>query len=327
MLDSYRNVVVTGGAGFIGRHLVAALVTLGKDVVVLDNLSTSLDAAVPAGARLVRADVRSPQGLQAAMDGADLVFHVAANASGTRSIEDPRFDFETNVVGTFNVMEAAVQAGVRRVVYTSSASVYGIPKSYPMVETDLPEPFMPYGSSKLTGELLARAWLHARGLPVVSIRPLGVYGEGENPKLALVEVSRYLRWHLSHEPIQVIGDLDGKTRDFVHVSDVVQAQLLLAESGTPGEAYNVASGEEVSMRQLVQLIEEATGYPAEVDNITAITDDTYRLVSDYSKLRALGYAPRVRLADGVAALAAHLGENPELPSGSTIFTLGQQAER
>ncbi len=93
-----------------------------------------------------------------------------------------------------------------------------------------------------------------------------------------------------------------------------RAQLLLAESGTPGEVYNVASGEEVSMRQLVQVIEEATGYPADVDNITAITDDTYRLVSDFSKLRALGYVPQVHLADGIAQLAEHLGQNPELPS-------------
>ena len=113
----------------------------------------------------------------------------------------------------------------------------------------------------------------------------------------------------------------------MHVSDIVQGQLLLAQSGTPGEVYNVASGEEVSMRQLVQVIEEATGYAAEVDNITAITDDTYRLVSDFSKLRALGYVPQVHLADGISQLAEHLGQNPELPAGSTIFTLGQQAER
>ena len=327
MLEAYSNVVVTGGAGFIGRHLVRALLELKKHVVVLDNFSSSLDTSVPEGAGVVQADIRNPDELAEPMDRADLVFHVAANASGTLSVEDPRFDFETNAVGTFNVLEAASKAGVKRVVYTSSASVYGVPQSYPMVETDQTKPFMPYGSSKLAGELAGRAWLQARGLPVVIIRPLGVYGPGENPKLALVEVSRYLRWHLNKRSIPVIGDLDKKIRDFVHVSDVVQGQLLLAENGVPGEAYNIGSGEEVSMRQLVQVIEEASGHPAKIENITGITDDTYRLVADFSKLRTLGYAPRVRLADGVARLAAELGPAPELPAGATIFTRGQQAER
>ena len=327
MLDAYRKVVVTGGAGFMGRHLVRALLDRGKDVAIVDNLSTSLSDPLPEDAELHRVDIRRPAELAAAFTGADLIFHTAANASGTVSVEDPRFDFETNAVGTFNVLEAAWNAGVKRVVYTSSASVYGIPQSPPMTEQHPTKPFMPYGTSKLMGELAGRAWYFSRGLPVVAIRPLGVYGPGENFQSALVEVSRYLRWHLNGLPIRVVGDPDGKTRDFVHVSDVVQAQLVLADRGVLGEVYNVGSGEEVSMRQLVDIIGAASGRPATMDVISEITDDTYRLIADFSKLRALGYEPKTYLAEGVRDLVECLGDRPELPGGSTIFSVGQHGER
>ncbi len=326
MLDSYAKVLVTGGAGFIGRHLVRALLSLGKEVTVLDNLSTGSQGELPEGATLVRGDVRNPKETSKAALGTELVFHVAANANGTISMQDPRFDFETNALGTFNVLDAARKADVKRFVYVSSASVYGRPQRFPMDEQHPTRPFIPYGASKLTGEFECLSFQETYGLPGVIARPFCVYGSGENPRLALVEVSRYLRWHLNHRPIQVVGHIDRKTRDFVHVEDVAQGLLLLADRAGDGEVFNIGSGEEVSMRQLTEVIGSVTSRDATVREISDITEDTYRLVADISKIRSLGYAPRVSLVDGIERLAVELGESPELPSGGTIFSRGQKGE-
>lgn len=167
-----------------------------------------------------------------------MVFHTASNANGTISVTHPRFDFETNVVGTFNVAEAARKAGVKRLVYLSSASVYGRPQRFPMDEEHPRRPFVPYGASKLAGELACLSFHHSAGLPVVVGRPFCVYGRGENPKWALVEVSRFLRWHLNGLPIPIVGNVDGKTRDFVHVRDLVSGLLLERRSSRAGSTGN-----------------------------------------------------------------------------------------
>ncbi len=326
MLDDYDKVLVTGGLGFIGRHLVEALLLQEKDVTVIDNEATAPPTALPAGATLAHADIRNPEQVKKALANADLVFHLAGNCSGTLSVLDPRFDFETNAVGTFNVIEGILCGRARRLVYVSSASVYGIPQQFPMDEDHQTRPFTPYGASKLAGELACLAQFHANDLAVVVGRPFCVYGPGENPAIALVEVSRYLRWHLNDRPIEVVGAIDRKTRDFVHVSDVVSALMLMAEQAPAGEIYNIGSGDETSMRELVSIIAAATQRPATVTEILEISQDTYRLVADTSKLRSLGFVPRISLVEGVPALAAELGLAPELPRTATIFRAGQQAE-
>lgn len=326
MLEQYAKVLVTGGCGFIGSHLVDALLSLGKAVTVIDNLSSGSEKNLIPGVRLMRGDVRDSGQVSEAMKGADLVFHVAANANGTRSINDPGFDFETNAVGTFNVLQAAVGGSVKKVVYISSASVYGTPRHFPMGEDHPTEPFVPYGASKLAGDVFCRTFFRTYELPVVIGRPFCVYGPRENPDLALVEVSRYLRWHLNGRPIQIVGDVDRKTRDFVHVSDVVQGLVLLADQGSGGQVYNIGSGEEVTMRQLTEVIGSVTGRSATVEALPHITEDTYRLVGDIAKIRALGYTARTDLREGVKQLARELGERPALPAGETIFIRGQRAE-
>lgn len=326
MLTAYASVAVTGGLGFIGRHLVRLLLSVGKDVTVVDSGATALEGALPGGASLVHADVRDAEQVSKALAGAGLVFHLAGNSNGTLSVMGPRFDFETNALGTFNVVEACVSAGVRRLLYVSSASVYGVPQRFPMAEDHPTRPFIPYGASKLAGELAALAVFEALGLPVVVARPFCVYGPGENPDIALVEVSRYLRWHLHGRPIEVVGDAVHKTRDFVHVTDLVAGLVLIADRAPDGEVYNVGTGEEVSMRDLVAVIEAVTGRPASVEELRHVVQDTYRLVGDISKLRALGYAPRTSLTDGVRGLVNDLGASPELPGTATIFRPGQQAE-
>lgn len=326
MLKQYKKVLVTGGLGFIGTHLVNELLSLKKEVTIVDNFATALHKTAPQGSNLINVDIRHPLQIAEAVKGAELLFHVAANSNGSISVENPRFDFEVNTIGTFNVLEGAFKAGVKRVLYVSSASVYGIPQYYPMDEQHPTRPFVPYGASKLAGELIALSFFHAKGLPVVMARPFCVYGQGENPKIALVEVSRYLSWHLNQQPIQIVGDMKRKTRDFIHVSDLIQGFLLIADKATAGEVFNVGSGEETSMEKLIDVIGQATDQTPRIHQISQITKDTYRLVADIAKLRSLGYTPHVSLAHGVRQLVHELGEHPELPGGETIFEQGQQAE-
>ncbi len=326
MLEDFQKVLVTGGTGFIGSHLAATLLSLGKEVVVFDNLSTGLKENLPQGTTLIIGDVRKPEQVVQATEGADLVFHLAANASGTISVNNPRLDFESNVCGTFNVLDAALQVGVKRFVYVSSASVYGIPQRFPIGEEHPTNPFVPYGASKLASEVCCRSFSRTYELPVVIGRPFCVYGPRENPESALVEVSRYLRWHLNGKPIRIVGDIDRKTRDFVHVSDVVQSLLLIADRAAEGEVFNLGSGKEVTMRELVNVIGSVTGQQPVIETIADITEDTYRLVSDISKIRHLGYAPKVSLAEGLGHLAEELGQQPRMPVGATIFKRGQHGE-
>ena len=168
-------------------------------------------------------------------------------------------------------------------------------------------PFVPYGASKLMGELACLSFFHAKGLPVVMARPFCVYGPGENPRMALVEVSRYLRWHLSQQPIQIVGDMKKKTRDFVNVHDLIRGFLLIADKAAAGEVFNVGSGEETSMERLINIIGEVTGKTPRVHEIPEITKDTYRLVANITKLQSLGYSPRVSLADGIREIVQTLG--------------------
>jgi nucleoside-diphosphate-sugar epimerase len=327
MLNEYHNVLVTGGLGFIGRHLVKALLHSGKSVAIVDHHGrTSYDTTVPEGATVVQADIRHPEQLARVVKDVDLIFHAAANSNGSLSVENPRFDFETNAVGTFNILEAASQAKVKRFVYVSSASVYGKPQYTPMDELHPTRPFVPYGASKLMGELSAFSFYHAQGLPIAIARPFCVYGPGENPRHALVEVSRYVRWHLNHQPIQVIGDARKKTRDFVHVSDLVQGLLLIADRAELGETFNIGSGDEFSMLDLARVIGTVTAREATLNEIASVTQDTYRLVANIEKIKALGYVPHVSIEEGVRQLVEQLGDNPELPGGSTIFAKGQVAE-
>lgn len=326
MLDNYHSFLVTGGLGFVGRHLTESLVALGKEVTILDNARTATDTRPPPGAKLRIADVRDSHEVTEAVTGADVVFHLAANANGTLSITQPRLDFENNAVGTFSLAEALLDSNIQRLVYVSSASVYGTPLRFPMDEDHPTRPFVPYGASKLSGEVACLALRHAYGLPVVVGRPFCIYGPGTNPQEEMVEVSRYLRWHLNDRPIQIVGDLDRKTRDFVHISDVVAGLLVIADRAGTGDVFNIGSGQEISMRQLIETIGTASGREPALRVIAEIADDTYRLVADISKLEGLGYRPAKPFGEGVRELVEALGPTPELPTTPTIFVRGQRSE-
>lgn len=312
-------VAVTGGAGFVGQHLVRRLFELGAKVRVVDLTEHTVPDL--AGVEHVRADLRIYSEAVSALRDADLVFHLAGNASGTLSVEDPRLDFELNALVTSNVGNATLEVGVRKLVYLSSAIVYGTPQDHPISEQHPTHPFLPYGASKLSGELALRCLHDARGLPLVIGRSFVIYGPGEDPRRAGGEVSQFLRWHLNGLPIPVVGDVDRKTRDFIHVHDLVSALLLLADRGASGHVYNLGSGTETSMRQLAEEISMATGTTAQLDADAAVEDDSYRLVADISRLRCLGFEPQITLAAGVRSLHVALGSAPDLPSAKAVFRM------
>lgn len=316
-LAAADTVAVTGGLGFVGRHMVRALSRLGKQVVLLD-VASGPPVRLP-GVRHLLVDLTDYEAVHAALHDVDVVFHIAGNSSVTVSVERPRFDFATNALGTVNIANAAAAQGVRRFVYLSSAIVYGTPLSTPIDEDHPTQPFVPYGASKLSGELVVRS-LHATlGLPTVTGRAFVLYGPGEDPRRAGGEVSQFLRWHLNGRSIPVVGDIDRKTRDFLHVTDLVRALLTLADRGAVGETYNLGSGTEVSMRELAETVSTATGRCAVLAPDTTVLDDSFPLVADTSRLRELGFRPRVSLLDGVRDLAATLGPDPELPSCPAVF--------
>lgn len=324
LLGDHRHVAVTGGLGFVGGHLADVLSGMGKKVTVLDIADRG--GHPRRGERVTHVDLRDARQTRDALRDADLVFHLAGNSSGTMSVDQPRFDFESNALTTFNVAEAMLGM-TARLVYLSTAMVYGQPRTCPIAEDHPLAPFLPYGASKLAGESTVRAFTQTHRLSAVIARAFTVYGPGENPRRAGGEVSQYLRWHLNGMPVKVTGDLDHKTRDFVHVRDLVRGLLVVADRGSSGEVYNVGSGEEYSLRTLIDVIGAATGRTPEVEVADEICEDSYRMVADTSRLRALGYRPEVALLDGVTALAAHLGARPELPQVDTIFRPGQREER
>ncbi|MEU4559506.1 NAD-dependent epimerase/dehydratase family protein [Actinoplanes sp. NPDC023936] len=321
-LGPLRCVAVTGGLGFVGRHLVTALRRQGVGVRVLDLSDGPGRHAT--GVEYRQVDLRDPRAVASAIEGVDVVFHLAGNASGTRSVHNPRFDFEANAEATFTLAEALLNTDAKRLVYMSSAMVYGRPQAAPIPEEHPLQPFVPYGASKLSGEFALRALHESRGLPVVIGRSFTIYGPGEDPRTAGGEVSQFLRWHLNGLPIRMTGDPDRKTRDFSHVSDVVSALLHLACRAADGDVVNIGTGREVSLRQLADVIGEATGRAATLLADDTITDDTYRHIADISRLRSLGFQPAVDLPAGVADLARRLGANPELPSVDTVFRAEQE---
>lgn len=311
------QVIVTGGLGFIGSRLVSTLVRRGAAVTVLDMAVPQAGLYRDCVHRKV--DLRDPHSVRRALVSADVVFHLAGNSSGTISVDQPRFDFETNAEGTFNLCEALLKTSVKRMVYLSSAMVYGRPEATPIPESHPLRPFLPYAASKLSGEHVARSMYESYGLPAVVGRAFTVYGPGEDPRRAGGEVSQFMRWHLNDQTIPAVGDPDAKTRDFAHVDDLVSGLLTIAERGAAGETYNLGTGTETSLRQLAAVIGDVTGRPAELACDTQVLDDSYRHVADISKLSRLGFQPRVTLKVGVADLAKALGTRPQLPAMPPVF--------
>src|SRR5215211_2521651 len=262
--------LVTGGAGFIGSHLVTRLIEQGEVVRVFDNFSTG--TAENLGALwdrviLVEGDLRDQDAVRHAVDGAHVVFHQAALSSVQRSIEDPHTTLEVNVTGTLNVLEAARDAGCQRVVFASSASVYGDAPGLPKTEAMAPRPLSPYAISKLAGEQLCSMFTRVHGLETVALRYFNAFGPRQDPSSPYSGViTHFLHALRAGVPPVIYGDGE-QSRDFIYVDNVVEANLRAAVvDAAAGGVFNVASGQAVALNDLLRMMAEVIGVDARADH-------------------------------------------------------------
>lgn len=298
------NVLVTGGAGFIGSHLVEALVTRGERVRVLDNLATGHRenlASIASEIEFVEGDLRDPDTVQAAADGMEVIYHQAALPSVTRSVQNPAASHATNLTGTLNVLLAARDRGVRRVVAASSSSVYGNTPVLPKVETMAPEPISPYAVTKLAGEHYCRVFATIYGLSTVSLRYFNVFGPRQDPASQYAgALARFVSCARRGEPYPVYGDGE-QSRDFTYVENVVRANLLAGDSAFDGGAVlNIAFGARTTLNQIISLLNELTGQNLPVHYAPPRVGDVRHSHADISRARELlGYEPAVDVREGL----------------------------
>lgn len=301
--------LVTGGAGFIGSHIVRRLLELGHAVRVLDDFSTgSRDnlAEVSSDVEITAGDVRDADALERVANGCEVIFHEAAIVSVPYSIEHPMESHAVNVVGTLNTLEVARRVGARRVVFASSAAVYGAEPTLPKVESMLPAPISPYGVEKLTCEHYLAAWAHLFGVETVALRYFNVFGPRQDPSSPYSGViSVFVDRLLAGRGVTFFGD-GRQTRDFVYAGDVAEANVLAASArGVSGRVYNVACGRETSLLDLATMIGDAVGRPVVRTFEPARVGDIARSSADIGRARdELGYAPAVTVEEGLRRLVA-----------------------
>lgn len=308
------KVLVTGGAGFIGSHLVRALVQAGHQVTVLDNFATGRRenlTGVLKNIRLRTGDIRDLKTMRKVSRGVSLVYHLAAISSVPQSVEDPITTGDVNVSGTWNVLEAARLEKVKRVVFVSSASVYGVGTPMPFRETVKVRGSSPYAASKLIGEQLCDLYLHLYGLETVALRLFSVYGPRQNPRSQYANViPAFVTLLLKGSTPTIYGD--GKqTRDFVFVQDVVRAFLLAGRrKAAVGEVMNVGTGRRTSVNQLMRLIQKELGMNLPFNYQPARSGDDPHTHADSSKAkRLLGIKKFATLSEGLATTVRWFADN------------------
>jgi len=301
-LISGKRILVTGGAGFIGSHITDALVA-DNEVVILDDLSTGSLDNVPAEAEFVEGDVRDREAMSSVMEGVDIVFHHAAIVSVEQSVEDPELTHDVTTRATIQLLELARRESAR-VIFASSAAVYGHPESVPIAETDPTGPTSPYGLAKLNADQYVRLYADLYDVEAIPLRYFNVYGPRQTAGDYSGVISIFLEQARNGGPITVHGD-GQQTRDFIHVSDVVQANLRAAVQGVPGKAYNIGTEESISILDLAETVREVVT----ADDAVEI-EYTDAREGDIDQSRAtieratddFGFTSTVRLEDGLAQL-------------------------
>ncbi|WP_114576269.1 NAD-dependent epimerase/dehydratase family protein [Saliphagus sp. LR7] len=302
-----NRILVTGGAGFIGSNIVDALVP-DNDVRVLDDLSGGSRSNVPDEATFFEGDIRNDDDLERATDGVDIVFHQAALVDVDESMRRPETTHDINLNGTVKVLEHARRESAR-VVFASSAAVYGHPTSVPIAEDSPTDPLSPYGLSKLAAEQYVRLYGELYDLSTVSLRYFNVYGPGQLGGDYSAVISTFVEQAMNGAPITVEGD-GAQTRDFVHIDDIVRANVLAAGSEASG-AFNVGTGESVSILELAEIVRDAADSESEIVHTDARSGDIDRSRADISALESrLGYEPTVSLATGLERVVESRSETP-----------------
>jgi len=300
--------LITGGAGFIGSHIAETLLKQGETVRVFDNLATGRQENLEVLRKftgkieIIDGDLRDAEAIKAAVAGVEVVFHQGALASVPRSIANPVLSLETNINGTQNVLLAARDAGVRRVVYASSSSVYGNTPTLPKYEEMPTAPMSPYAVQKLTAELLCGVFTRIYGLETVALRYFNVFGPRQDPKSEYAAViPRFLMALIEKRRPIVFGDGE-QTRDFTYIENVVQANLLAATStDAVGAAMNIGCGERISLNNVLHIAGELLGTKVEAEYRDARPGDVRDSLADISKARRLlGYDPQIKFPEGLA---------------------------
>ncbi len=291
------KILVTGGAGFIGTNLVPKLIENGHEVKVLDLLLYGDGEEVKeAGAELIKGDIRDKETCISASKGIDVIIHLAAQTGVVDSVKKPRYDFETNTIGTFNMLMAAKENEVGKFIFTSSVAVLGDQKQ-PVHEEQIPNPKSGYGASKLAGEGYCNFFRQAYGLDTVILRFTNVYGQKSAHKRNIMNI--FIERIEKNKPLTIFGD-GTTTRDYVHVEDVCKAIMLCLEKEVSGETIHISSGKETSINDLVDTLKKVTGKDFEVKNEPGRTGEILR---NYSKIKkaekVLGFRPKTNLKEGL----------------------------
>jgi UDP-glucose 4-epimerase len=293
--------LVTGGSGFIGSNLAKRLFIDGHKVTVLDNLLSGYRSNLDPfpGIRFMEGDVRDEHALNEAIDGVDVVFHLAASVGNKRSIDNPITDAEINVIGTLRVLEAARRMGVRKVITSSSAGIFGELKTLPIREDHPVEPDSPYGCTKLCEEKLCLSYSKLYDVEAVCLRYFNVYGPNQRYDAYGNVIPIFAFKMLRGETLTIFGDGE-QTRDFINVHDVVQANIKSAEADGISGAYNLGSGGRITINTLVGLLREASGIDPKVVHGPPRPGDVRHSLADITAARkAIGFEPSVPLEEGL----------------------------
>ncbi|MEW5828519.1 MAG: SDR family oxidoreductase [Chloroflexota bacterium] len=296
--------LVTGGAGFIGSHLVETLLKRGERVRVLDNFSSGKRenlAGMDGALEILEGDLRDAAAVEKAVAGVEVIFHEAAFVSVPESMSDPVGCFAVNVTGTASLLEAARQAKVRRVVLASSAAVYGDSETNPVPETEPLQSLSPYAASKQINEVMAGLYTNL-GLPTVALRYFNVFGPRQRPdSMYAAAVPIFVRRMLDNRPVTIFGD-GGQSRDLIYVGDVVRANLVASEhENAPGRVFNVCTGRETRILDLLETLSELFPGIPPAEFAPPRPGDIYRSVGDPAKAaRLLGFEAQTSLAEGLA---------------------------
>ena len=317
--------LITGGAGFIGSHLAELLISKGHEVVVIDNLTSGRMSNLKAISshphfRFINIDIRDIASLKPVCEGVDWVFHLAGLADIVPSIEMPAQYFNTNVTGTFNVLECARAAKVKRVLYAASSSSYGIPDIYPTPESSPIKPQYPYALTKYMGEELVLHWAQVYKLPAISLRLFNVYGTRSRTTGAYGAVfGVFLAQKLNGRPLTVVGD-GAQTRDFTYVTGVAEAFLCAADSQISGEAMNVGSGNHYSVNRLVELL------GGEIEHIPKRPGEPDCTFAEVAKIKQLlNWQARISFEEGVGKMLANINDWKDAPVWNPA-SIGQATE-
>jgi len=308
-LSNFMNFLITGGAGFIGSHIAEELIRRGEKVRILDNFSTGKReniAQIQTQIELIEGDIRSYHTVEQAVEGIDIVIHQAALPSVPRSIDDPITSNEVNINGTLNLLNASKEAGVKRFIFASSSAIYGDNPALPKTEEMLPEPLSPYAVNKLTGESYCKVFSKVYGLHTVSLRYFNVFGPKQDPDSQYSAViPKFIK--LIKENKQPVINGDGmQTRDFIHVSNIVEANLTAATSDCePGLVLNCACGEIIDLITLVKEINTLTGKNIEPIFGPPVPGDIKHSYADITKIKEkLGWTPKINFKEGLKKLVS-----------------------